>query len=243
MKEAWYKQWFDSPYYNILYQNRDKAEARLLIDALQQELQMPKGAKVLDLACGRGRHAIYLARKGFEVTGVDLSPQSINYAAQYEQENLSFYIMDMRHPFRINYFDYTFNFFTSFGYFASEKDHLKALQSVQAGLRKNGMFVLDYFNSRLIRKKVVEQEQKQIQGIQFDIRKEIKHQAIHKTIQIQDGEAAFQITERVKLFELVDFEHLFEQSGLQLKKVFGNYQLDAFEPDVSPRLILIAQKR
>ena len=73
----WFKDWFNSPYYHLLYKNRDDNEARSFMDVLLQKLNMKEGSCILDLACGKGRHSKYLNEKGFDVTGVDLAKESI----------------------------------------------------------------------------------------------------------------------------------------------------------------------
>ncbi|TMI68752.1 MAG: class I SAM-dependent methyltransferase, partial [Bacteroidetes bacterium] len=143
---AWYRDWFDSPFYHRLYFERDEQEAKEFIDKLIHFLQPPIGSRMLDVACGRGRHSRILAEMQFDVTGIDLSPNSIAYAKEFEKENLSFYQHDIRLPFWINYFDYAFNFFTSFGYFATRREHDDAMRSIGAALRPGGIFVIDYIN-------------------------------------------------------------------------------------------------
>ena len=95
-KKYWFESWFDSPYYHLLYQNRDSGEAKHFIDNLTNYLHLPKQSKLLDLACGKGRHSIYFSQKKFITTGIDLSEQSIHYALQFENDSLSFFIYDMR---------------------------------------------------------------------------------------------------------------------------------------------------
>src|SRR5690606_19509388 len=108
---------FNSPYYHQLYYKRDEEEAAEFISRLIAHQNPAPGSKMLDVACGKGRHSIQMADKGFDVTGIDLSEESIEEALQKEADNLHFYRHDMRLPFWINYFDYAYNFFTSFGYF------------------------------------------------------------------------------------------------------------------------------
>ena len=117
IEKDWFESWFDSPYYHLLYSNRDEREADLFIKNLINYINPSTKSKILDLACGKGRHSKVLADLGFDVTGIDLSENSIVSAKKMENESLHFYTHDMRFPFRANYFDYTFNFFTSFGYF------------------------------------------------------------------------------------------------------------------------------
>src|SRR5258706_2099165 len=142
----WYKEWFSSPFYHRLYFERDKKEAEAFIHKLTHFLQPLPRSYMLDVACGRGRHSLILAEMGFDVTGIDLSLESIYYAKQFEKDNLSFYQHDMRLPFWINYFDYAFNFFTSFGYFATRREHDDAMRTITGSLKPGGCFIIDYLN-------------------------------------------------------------------------------------------------
>ena len=81
--QPWFKDWFNSPYYYKLYFQRDAAEAALFIDKLIDHLKPATGASMLDVACGKGRHSIQLASKGFEVTGIDLAEDSIMEAKHH----------------------------------------------------------------------------------------------------------------------------------------------------------------
>ena len=147
-QRSWFREWFNSPYYHLLYANRDEQEASSFIDALLAYLRPAPGCPMLDVACGRGRHSRYLESKGFEVTGIDLSPNSIRYALQFETDRLHFYIHDMRLPFWIRYFDYAFNFFTSFGYFDTRREHDAAMRTMAQSLNGGGVLVIDYLNTR-----------------------------------------------------------------------------------------------
>lgn len=242
MEKEWFKTWFNSPFYHILYKNRDKREAIGFIDTLLNKLSPKINASILDLACGKGRFAVYLANKGYNITGVDLSEESIKYAQQFEKENLSFFTHDMRQLFRINYFDFVFNFFTSFGYFDQEKDDLKALKNVSKGLKKEGIFVLDFFNSVWVREQLIGEEEKVIDNIHFRLKKFIQDQYVFKKIVFEFNDQEHQFQERVRLFELADFEQLFQMAGLKIIEKYGDYQLNAFYEKESPRLILLGKK-
>ena len=148
----WFRLWFDSPYYDLLYQNRNDEEAVDCIQKFSDYLNIQKGNKVLDVACGKGRHSKAFADKGFDVIGFDIAPKSIIEAKKFEQENLHFYLHDMRSPFWINYFDYAFNFFTSFGYFKTMREHNDALRTIAQSLKMNGIFLIDYLNAHYIEK-------------------------------------------------------------------------------------------
>ena len=242
MTQEWFESWFDSPYYHILYKKRDDTEAKAFIDALLDYLKPNKNARMLDLACGKGRFSRYLANKGYDVTGTDLSENSIEYARQYEEDTLSFFTQDMRKPFRINYFDYTFSFFTSFGYFETEKEDLSSLNSVALGLKKGGIYVLDFFNSNYVIDNLVSHEIKELDGIQFEIKKSINETHVIKDISFTDNGSKHHYQEKVRLFFLAEFRVLFEQAGLELIQFFGDYQLTEFDDYKSPRLIMILRK-
>jgi SAM-dependent methyltransferase len=243
MENEWFTTWFNSPYYHILYKNRDEQEAKQFIDSLLKYLAPQSNANILDLACGKGRYSRYLAEKGFYVTGLDIADESISYARQFENDHLSFFTHDMRVPYRINYFNYIFNFFTSFGYFESRKDHLATIRNIYKGLQPGGIFVLDFFNSEKVIRNLVPQEQKTINQISFNISREVdKYGYILKTIQFEDQGKAYFFTERVRAFTMNDFKELFESAGLEIRQTFGDYQLHAFDPQQSDRLILICQK-
>src|SRR4249919_1553262 len=152
-EQAWYKEWFNSPFYHKLYFERDEKEAAAFISTLIDHLEPAPGSYMLDIACGRGRHSRILAEKGFSVTGIDISFDSIAFAKKYvrkdsfgENKTLEFYQHDMRLTFRVNYFDYAFNFFTSFGYFKTRREHDDAIRTIANGLNPNGIFVIDYLN-------------------------------------------------------------------------------------------------
>lgn len=238
----WFESWFDSPYYHILYKDRDKEEAELFIDNLIHFLHPSPKAQFLDLACGKGRHAVYLNKKGFPTIGIDLSPESIAFASRFENENLQFYVQDMRKPFRINYFDYVLNLFTSFGYFEHEKDDMAVMNSICKMLKKNGTLVIDFMNVRCVQENIIPTQEKTINDISFKITKQIENNFIVKQIHFEDKGKAYHYQEKVKLLRLSDFERYLAAANLKIVNLFGNYQLQPFDCGASERLIIVAQK-
>lgn len=238
----WFEGWFNTPYYHLLYGKRDEKEAAFFLDNLLAYLKLPKQAYCWDLNCGKGRHAVHLNKKGFDVIGTDLSEESITQALAFENEHLHFYKHDMRSLFYTNYFDAVFNLFTSFGYFKNKHDDDKVFQSVFNALKPAGLFVLDYFNAKCIISCLKESEEKNIKGVAFKIRKRIENNSIIKEIDINDKGKMHQYKEEVKIFTLNDFTLLASKAGLKLKSTFGNYALQAFDENTSERLILIFEK-
>lgn len=242
-KQSWFESWFNSPYYKVLYQNRDSNEAEDFTDALIQYLQPKKGSRMVDIGCGEGRFAVQFAQNGFDVTGIDLAENRIAKALEAERENLHFMVHDMRLPFYINYFDYAFNLFTSFGYFASEKDNLKAAKSFAAGLKNGGTLVVDYLNRDWVLQQLKPFEIIERDGVSFDIQKDYDGKHIIKHIRFVDaaGEAKH-YTERVSAFSLQDFVQMFAQVGLSHQATFGDYKLASYDATNSPRMIMIFKK-
>ncbi|MEO6037836.1 MAG: class I SAM-dependent methyltransferase [Saprospiraceae bacterium] len=242
MKKEWFETWFDSPYYHVLYQNHDEKEARTALNNLLQALHPAPGALILDQACGKGRYARYLAEQGYEVTGLDLSPHSIAYARQFEQENLTFFQHDMRRPFRSCYYDAVMNMFTSFGYFRHDREHRLVLRNVSNSLRPGGKFLLDYFNAHWVRQHLHPTGVKVVQGIEFHLTKWFDTGHVFKRIEFEAEGRHHCFQERVRLFTLDDFKELFTAAGLDIYQTYGDYRSGAYDPQNSTRLILIAEK-
>jgi 2-polyprenyl-3-methyl-5-hydroxy-6-metoxy-1,4-benzoquinol methylase len=242
MPKKWFQNWFSSPYYHILYHQRNDEEAEFFIDNLCAFLKPAENFRLLDIACGRGRHSVYLNKKGYDVTGIDLSNASIKFAQQFENENLQFYVHDMRNSFYINYFNIAFNLFTSFGYFETEKDHVNALKAFNKSLKRSGILVLDYFNSEKIVRNLAHQEVKHVDGIEFYITKKVANGKIIKSISFEHKSKDYSFKEEVKAFSKSDFERIFEKSGFKVLNHFGDYALNPFNEIKSDRLIFICQK-
>jgi len=244
MTATWFKDWFNSPYYHQLYFKRDETEAAAFINKLIEHLKPQPGTQMLDVACGKGRHSIQLAEKNFTVTGIDLSEDSIREAKEEESENLEFFVHDMRLPFRINYFDYAFNFFTSFGYFKTRREHDNAIRTIAQSIKPNGVFVMDYLNVHYAEDHLVHKSEKEIEEVNYYITKWFDEDHFYKKIVVEDEnlEEPLEYTEKVAKFSLGDFTEMFAYQGLQIQEVFGDYMFSNYDVKKSPRMIMIAKK-
>jgi SAM-dependent methyltransferase len=243
--DAWFETWFNSPYYHQLYFNHDEKEAADFIDLLLNHIQPPPNGTMLDVACGLGRHSKLLAGKGFDVTGIDLSPNSITTAQQFETENLHFFQHDMRLPFYINYFDVVFNFFTSFGYFRTLRENENAIRTMVQAMKPSGTLVIDYLNVHYVEDHLKHTFNKQVGDINFHIKKWMDEDFFYKKIEVED-EALPEpqlFTEKVAKFSLGDFTDMLAYQNMQVKEVFGDYQLGKYHVKNSPRMIIVAKKR
>lgn len=242
MEEEWFEKWFDSPWYHVLYQERNEDEARAFIDHLLRLIHLEQGSRILDLACGRGRHARYLSRLGYEVTGLDISPSNIRHARGMEDDRLSFFQHDMRKPFRIRYYDLVLNMFTSFGYFDSIREDKAVLRNVFHGLRPGGWFVLDFMNAGKIRQELVPHEIRQVEGTVFDIRRFADKEYIYKEIAFTDGLQPVSYVERVRAYGKEDLVSLLEGEGFLVRDILGDYDGSSYRENRSGRLILVSHK-
>lgn len=240
VNSKWYAEWFNTKYYHILYKDRDYEEAQLFMQNLVDFLQLDPSAKILDLACGKGRHSIYLHQLGFQVTGTDLSENSIAFAKKHGKPGLEFKIQDMCKPL-YEEFDAVFNLFTSFGYFKDETNNLNTLKAIKAELKPGGYGVIDFMNAKKVIRELIAEDTKTVNGIKFHQKRWVENNFIFKQIDFKDDGEHFSFTERVKALSLKDFKNYFDQAGIQLLNVFGDYHLQDFDEETSDRLILIFQ--
>jgi len=247
---SWFKEWFNTPYYHILYKDRDFVEAENFIRNLTQDLQLSKDSKIIDLACGKGRHSVFLQQLGYEVLGVDLSEESIEHNKQFETSStespkLTFEVHDMRNELYPNIssekVNAVFNLFTSFGYFDEPADDKKVLDAIFTALRPGGLFVFDYLHAAYVEETHVPSEEIEVDGVRFSVSRHITAAWIVKQIQVQDGDDAYRFFEKVRNYSPQQLEDLLQTTGFSVLRKFGNYQLEPPSPE-SPRCLFICQK-
>lgn len=237
-ESSWFASWFDTSYYHILYKDRNYREAQVFMDNLTHYLNLPENAKVLDLACGKGRHSIYLNQLGFDVLGVDLSENSIEVANKNANDTLHFEVHDMREPLN-DKFDAIFNLFTSFGYFDKEEDNLKTLIAINENLSEYGFAVIDFMNVPYVLDNLVAEETKTVDTIDFHLKRYLHNGYIIKEIDFEDQGQKFHYTEKVRALSLEDFSQMMEEAGIYLLDTFGDYKLKKYHKKDSERLIMI----
>ena len=238
--KEWFASWFDTSYYHILYKHRNFSEAQEFVQNLASFLEIKKEDLVLDLACGKGRHSIYLNKLGYNVVGADLSKNSIRLAKKFENSTLRFVEHDMRNPFK-NKFDVILNLFTSFGFFEDDKEDIGILKNIKHGLNHNGLTVIDFMNCKKVIANLVPEEITEIDGITFKINRYLKNGFIVKEINFEADGKHHTYFEKVKSLDLTKINSYLITVGFKIKHTFGNYQLDPFNEEVSDRLILVLE--
>ena len=236
----WFTDWFNTSYYDTLYKDRNDLEAQLFMKNITAFLALPKTTHILDLPCGKGRHAVFLNSLGYKVTGADLAENSIQIAQKFENNSLKFKVHDMRQPLN-NQYDAIFNLFTSFGYFEEDKEDLLILENIKNGLNKGGFFVFDFLNADFVKATLVAEETKIIDNITFHITREIKDGFILKNITFFADNKDHVYTESVKYLDINKMKAYFEKVGFRITNIFGDYNLSNFNVETSNRLILVAK--
>ena len=243
----WFEPWFNRPEYHVLYGDRSQTEADDFIKTLvNQTVLGENGQRILDLGCGAGRHAAAMASHGNRVIGMDLSSNSIASARSMHadlHDRLDFREGDMRNIdsyFDSNSFEVVTMLFTSFGYFESDEEHSKTLQSVRRVLSANGTFILDFLNLDHVNQNLIPSERIEKGDVLFDINRRIAGGWIQKSIEFKDANGVqHHHVERVKAFSPEDLTEMLTLAGFDVIEKFGNYQLLPLAKS-SPRCIIVA---
>lgn len=238
---GWFKHWFGTRYYALLYGHRDVEDARLWVDAILERWGLPNEAEVLDLACGRGRHAFFFAKRGMRVSGIDISEASIAEARLAVPDG-EFAVHDMRAPFAEGRFDAVACLFTSLGYFDKLEDDLAVFRSVFTALRPGGRFVIDFMNSDLVLRELVPSEQITKDGVDFHIERTCIAGTLVKTIAVKDREVSHHFEERVQALLPDQLEEMAMAAGFVIEDRTDGPELRGFDPNTSQRFVLWLRK-
>ena len=239
---AWYKEWFGAEYLE-LYSHRDESEAEVHADFVERHLG--NGARpraVLDLACGAGRHTAVLRKRGYRTLGVDLS---LTLLARMRAQELPRVAGDMRRlPFSEGSFDWVLNFFTSFGYFETERENFRVLEEIVRVLAPGGRFLIDLLNPGPMLASLKPRETQTLDGREARVERwyDEKTNRINKRIAVSaPGEPSRTFLESVRVYQPEEVTIGLRWAGLEVEGLFGNFQGDVYERD-SERLILIGSK-
>lgn len=235
----WFEQWFGEEYLR-LYPHRDDADADAAVTLLDGSVPLA-GRRVLDLACGPGRHAVRLVERGARVVGLDLSLPLLSRARARLGRAVPLVRGDMRHlPFAPGSFDVIVNLFTSFGYFADDRQHVAVLREAAALLARGGRFVLDYFNADAVRASLVPREERTGAGGHVVIERRLSPDGrfVLKELHMVDDGRSF--VERVRLFSPAELERLLAEAGLAVDHRFGAYDGRPPGPG-APRAIFVCR--
>jgi len=233
----WFEEWFGEDYLR-LYPHRNDADAERAVALISRTVGLRPGWRVLDVACGPGRHARAFRRAGACCFGLDLSATLLRIAREVTDAPLI--RADMRRlPVRPGSMDLTVNLFTSFGYFEQDAEHRTALQEMVSTVRQGGWFVIDFLNPAAVRRQLVPQETVQLDGQSVRVTRSVSADGRYVCKRIQ-GPKDRQYIERVRLFEPDEISGMLESSGLRIQRRFGDYDASPLSAE-SPRTFILGQ--
>jgi SAM-dependent methyltransferase len=235
----WFESWFGEDYV-ALYPHRNEAEAKKVVTLIADTLGDRPVRRVLDLACGAGRHARYFGEHWW-TSGVDLSEVLLRIARR-NGTPARLVRADIRElPYRDAAFDLVVNLFTSFGYFDTDEEHEVVLRHLSRVIAKRGTFVIDFLNARLVRATLVPCDEKIIGGKRIEQKREISEDGRYVIKHINNKSDRRGFIERVRLFSVGDLTAMLERAGFEIESLFGDYD-GAMLADDSPRVILFARR-
>jgi SAM-dependent methyltransferase len=234
---TWYQEWFGEEYLE-LYSHRDEHEARQQVAFFQDEVG-PIAGPILDLACGTGRHIQELKALGYDAVGCDLSYTMLR-TGLLEYGGMPVVRADMRElPFGSGRFAGLVNFFTSFGYFATEEENAQVVREMSRVLAVGAAFLFDYLNVHRELEKLVESERRETPSGTVLIERwfDRSDRSLNKRITI--GKKRY--LERVRGYDLDEISAMFTACGLSIRAAFGDFAGERYER-FSPRLILVGSR-
>jgi SAM-dependent methyltransferase len=233
----WFEEWFGEDYLR-LYPHRDDAEAERAVATIGRRVGLRPGWKVLDVACGAGRHARAFRLAGAWCVGVDLSATLLRVARTVTDAGLV--RADMRLlPIRPRSMDLTVNLFTSFGYFDHDAEHTAALREMIATLKPGGWFAIDFLNPSTVRRRLVARERVRTGDGEVEVGRAVSSDGhyVSKSITTPSGK---RFVERVRLFEPGEIAAMLEAEGVEVQYRFGDYDAAPLTSE-SPRTILLGR--
>ncbi len=242
----WYEKWFNREYLDV-YRHRDYTGALQQVRFLINQTGIPLSARILDVACGAGRHLKAFAQEGFpSLAGVDLSIDLLS-AARQELESIHpapwLIRADMRHLPFLNSIDLATLFFTSFGYFSSDDENHRVLMSVRNVLRPKGWLFLDYINEPAVRSNLVPHTIREQGELVIEEWRSIngKSHRLEKRIEIRRGVEVRTYTESVRLYNAKELAAMMRSSGFNNIELFGDLSGRPLS-ESSDRLMLLARR-
>lgn len=243
ISRTWFKNTFDF-LYPILYAHRtiEAASPETLFSIKQTGLKA--GDHVLDLCCGGGRHMAHLIKTTRHVTGLDYSPHLLEIARQTVGPEIPLIRGDMRALPFVEEFDVVMNYFTSFGYFHEQAENQQVMHEMVKALKPGGRLFVDYMNKDHAIQNLQSKTQRVAEGFNIIERRWIEkdESRINKVTIISQGDDEIKHSgESVQLYTESEFISMFEEAGITIDSVFGNYTEAGISPDL-PRMIVTGRK-
>jgi SAM-dependent methyltransferase len=244
----WWEDLFNDDYLRACEKLTDEQIAHE-VDFVEDSLGIEKGGAVLDLACGTGRHAIELARRGYEVVGFDLSLAMLARAgedAQDQETMLTFVQGDMREMTFEEQFDGVFCWNTSFGYFEEDRN-AQVIDRVHHALKGGGLFLLDVVNRDFIIRQSPSLAWFEGDGCvcmdEMTVDFITSRMKVKRTMMLDDGRSR-EIEYSMRIYSLHELGRILHEHGFKVCEVSGRIATPGvFFGNESPRTLILAEKR
>jgi SAM-dependent methyltransferase len=245
---SWWEELFNDDFIRTMAKI-SPAQIASEIDFVEDSLGVEKGGALLDLGCGTGRHAIELARRGYEVVGFDLSLAMLARAADEAQERdqkLNFVQGDMREMTFEESFDGVYSWNTSFGYF-DEETNAKVIAKVRTALKTGGQFLLDVINRDYMIRQAPSLAWFEGDGCvcmdEMSIDWITSRMRVKRTMMMDDGRAK-EIEYSVRVYSLHELGRILHEQGFKVVEVSGRTATPGvFFGNEAPRTLILAEKR
>jgi SAM-dependent methyltransferase len=251
----WYEELFESGDYVRFWlggketprvpPERTEREVEFLLEALQPS----EGAEILDLCCGHGRHSIALARRGFRVTGLDLSKLHLEMAREAAAANdveVDWIRADMREVPEALFgrFDAVINMFTAFAYFETEEEDQRVLDGVGRALKPGGAFFLDFINREAVMRNFrasdweVMDETLLLHARRFDF---AAGRTTDELTVVEPNGSRRSMHTSVRFYTLRELIRMLQRAGLEFERVWGGW--DGGDLTLDSRRCLVLARR
>ncbi len=241
----WFVDWFNSPECMHVYRHRNLQDAETLINLIFQTVDLIPGMKVLDMACGSGRHSVLFAKRGCKVTAFDYSDLLLGEArknAETENINIEFIKADIRKFSFDKKFDLAVNLFTSFGYFDEDEENFEVIKSAYNHLKDSGFFVLDFLNSEFVKNHLVKESVDKMNDSLVKQERFIEKNRVKKRITVKKDNRTELYYENVRLYTHIELIDNINAAGFKIKRISGDFAGHNYDSETSPRVIIIASK-
>jgi len=244
----WWEELFNDDFIRTMAKITD-AQIAAEVDFIEESLGLDKGAMVLDLACGTGRHAIELTRRGYQVVGFDLSLAMLAKAADEAQDRnqrINFVQGDMREMTFDGTFDGVYCWSTSFGFFEEEKN-AAVVENVRRALKPGGQVLLDVVNRDFVAQQCPSLVWFEGDGCvcmdDMTIDWITSRMKVKRTMMMDDGRSR-EIEYSIRIYALHELGKLLHDQGFRVAQVSGRIATPGvFFGANSPRTLILAEKR
>ena len=258
-QKYWWETLFGQNYLDIYLSDFTPERTSQEVDFIIKTAKLTPQDRILDLACGHGRHSIELAKRGFSVVGLDYSAAFIQKAkadAKKAGVEVDFILGDMKELSFNKDFDVVLLLFTSFGFF-SNKENKEVFNQINKSLKPNGRFLIDVISGEAVKKRFNKEGQKedgsdllkiarttQMSGLTVD---EIElydpqEQLVHNYREWLEDGVKKEFEYYLRVYTIPQYKDMLGKAGLEFQGLWGDFSGNSHDTNDNFRTIILAQK-